>query len=401
MTREEKRPEKLLNKEYVMFSLINLIVSISFAMVSTTISKYAYSIGTSVAVAGGIAGVFSIAAMVIRPFSGVLSDRMNRKTLLVVSTFAMGVCTLFYGFVTSTWMLFALRILHGAAFCISSTVNMAMIPSFSPKDRVGEAVSYFGLGQTLAILLGPTLGLYLAQSGGYILNFGLAAGIVAIGGVVALLLDFQGTERTVQPEGRKRFHIRWRDIIAVESLLFAAINIALAATSGVENSLMALYGEAACFGNIGWYFTLSAGVLFISRLAFGKIADKRGLSLAMYLGTGLMIIGFLLMWNLSAIWVLAVAAIIKTVGVGIVRPALQAECLKTVTPDRRGAASSTFYIGSDIGQGFSPWLAGGIVDSSGGNYGMAFGLLALPLAISAALFALFYRKRNRAASQKA
>ena len=398
MSIEEKRPEKLLNKQYVMFSLINLIVSISFAMVFTTISKYAYSIGTSVAVAGGIAGAFSIAAMVVRPFSGVISDRMNRKTLLVVSTFAMGICTLFYGFVTNTWMLFLLRIFHGAAFCISSTVNMAMIPSFAPKNRVGEAVSYFGLGQTLAILLGPTLGLTLAQAGGFVLNFSLAAGIVALGGVAALLLNFQGAELTPQPANRSRFHIRWRDIIAKESLLFAAINIALAATSGVENSLMALYGEAAGFGNIGWYFTLSAGVLFISRLAFGKMSDRRGLNLAMYLGTGLMVVGFLLMLNLSAIWILAVAAVIKTVGAGIVRPALQSECIKSVPPGKRGAASSTFYIGSDIGQGFSPWLAGAIVDTSGGNYGLAFGLLALPLTLSALLFAVIRRKRNTAIS---
>lgn len=396
MSLDEKRPDKLLNKQYVMFSLINLIVSISFSMVSTTISKYAHSIGTSVSVAGGIAGIFSIAAMVMRPFSGIISDRMNRKTLLVTSTFAMGVCTFFYGLVTDIGTLFVLRILHGMVFCISSTVNMAMIPSFSPKDRVGEAVSYFGLGQTLAIFLGPTLGLALAQTGGFVLNFGIASGIVVVGGVIALLLDFQGAELTALIAGRSRFHIHWREIIATESLLFAVINIALASTSGVENSLMALYGEAAGFGNVGWYFTLSAGVLFLSRLAFGKMADKRGLSLAMYLGTGLMIAGFLLMWNPFAIWVLVVAAIIKTVGAGIVRPALQAECIKSVPPDKRGAASSTFYIGSDIGQGFSPWVAGEIIDSSGGNYGIAFGLLALPLAVSVVLFMFFHRKRGSA-----
>lgn len=391
---EEKRPEKLLNKQYIMFSLINLVVSISFSMVSTTISKYAYSIGTTVAVAGSIAGVFSIAAMVVRPFSGLVSDRMNRKMLLVLSTFAMAVCTFCYGLVSGTGALFAIRILHGAVFCISSTVNMAMIPSFSPKNRVGEAVSYFGLGQSLAILIGPSLGLALADAGGFALNFAVSAIIVAAGGVIALLLDFQGSELSLRTEPRGRFSIRFRDIIAVESLLFAFINIAISATSGVENSLIALYGASVGAENIGWYFTLGAATLFMSRLAFGKLADRRGLSLAMYLGTGLMIVGFAILWKLSAIWMFALAAVIKTVGAGIVRPALQAECIKSVAPDKRGAASSTFYIGSDIGQGLAPGLAGQIVNSSGGNYGLAFGALTVPLALSCVLFAVFHRKRS-------
>ena len=397
MQPEENRPAKLLNRQYVMFSLINLIVSTSFSMVSTTISKYAVSIGTTVAVAGAIAGVFSIAAMVVRPFSGVLSDRMNRKLLLVFSTFAMGVCTFFYGFAADPAALFALRIAHGAVFCISSTVNMAMIPSFAPKNRVGEAVSYFGLGQSLAIMAGPSLGLAITEAGGYTLNFIIAALIVLAGGVCALTLDFQGAELAAPREGRAKFSIRLRDIIAVESILYAVINISLSATSGVENSLIALYGTAAGFGNVGWYFTLGAVVLVVTRLAFGKLADRRGLSLAMYLGMGLTIAGFLMMWHISAVWMLAAAAVVKTVGAGIVRPALQAECIKAVPPNQRGAASSTFYIGSDIGQGVSPWLAGGIVDSTGGNYGLAFGALALPLALSCLLYAVFRRKSPRRA----
>lgn len=400
MPLEENRPVKLFNPQYVVFSLINLIVSVSFSMVSTTISKYAVSFGSTVAVAGAIAGAFSIAAMVVRPFSGVISDRMNRKLLLVISTFAMGLFTFFYGLVTDTTLLFALRILHGAAFCISSTVNMALIPGFSPKDRVGEAVSYFGLGQSLAIMVGPSLGLAVAEAGGYFLNFALAAAIVAAGGLFAMTLNFKGTEIALPSAGRGKVSLRLRDIFAVESLLFAAINVAMAATSGVENSLIALYGTAAGFGNVGWYFTLSAVTLFIARLAFGKLADKKGLRLAMYLGTGLMIIGFLMMWRIPAVWVLAAAAIIKTVGTGIVRPALQAECIKTVAPDKRGAASSTFYLGSDVGQGVSPWLAGQIVDTTGGDYGLAFGALAIPLALSAAAYAVFdRRKRKRAAQQ--
>ncbi len=397
MTIEEQRPTKLLNRQYVMFSLINLVVSISFSMVSTTMTKYAYSIGTTIAMAGAITGAFSIASMVVRPFSGLLSDRMNRKMLLVVSTFAMGVFTVLYGFVSDTAMLFLIRILHGVAFGVSSTVNMALIPGFSPKERVGEAVSYFGLGQALATVVGPSLGLALANTSGFPVNFAVSALIVTVGGFIALTLDFQGNDLPVCAEVAGRHKIRWGDIIATESLLFAGINIAISATGGVENSLIPLYGASMGVENIGWFFTLSAITLCITRLAFGKMSDRQGTATAMYLGTGLMIVGFLLLWRPPAVWMFAVSAVIITIGTGIVRPALQAECIKNVTPDKRGAASSTFYIGSDIGQGVSPWLAGQVVDSSGGDYGLAFALFAIPMALSCVLFAVFNPKKRKRA----
>lgn len=389
------KPVKLFNKKYVFFSLINLFVSISFSMVSTTMSRYVHGIGMSVAIAGAITGAFSIAAMVIRPFSGFVSDRFDHKKLLVYSTMAMAICTFGYGFTENGSILLGLRILHGLAFGISSTVNMALIPGIVPENRVGEAISYFGLGQSLAVAIGPSIGLALANVGGFPLNFTISALIALAGAALAMILDFQDDCDAEKKANLAHFSIKFKDIIAKECLIFAAVDVAIASAGGIENSFIALYGTSVGIDNIGWYFTISAVTLAVSRLIFGKLADKKGLNVVLYPGIALIIIGFLILWKQSAPWMFAVAAIIKTVGVGMVRPAIQAASVKAVSPERRGAASSTYYIGSDIGQGTSPVIGGKIVDATGGNYGLMFGLYTLPLIAVCFLYGIVTGRRKK------
>jgi dipeptide/tripeptide permease len=96
----------------------------------------------------------------------------------------------------------------------------------------------------------------------------------------------------------------------------------------------------------------------------------------------------------------ALAAVVKTVGVNLAKPALQAASVKAVTPDKRGAAVSTYYIGTDLGQGTAPMISGKIVDMNGGDYSMLFMLFALPLALSGAAYYWITRHVQKKASAK-
>lgn len=392
----QERTFHLFNRQYIFFCLINLVVSLSFSMVSTIMSRYVFDIGMSVAAAGTITGAFSIASMVVRPFSGWINDHMGKKKLIALATGFMGLCTLGYGFTQDSAALLALRILHGIAFSLSSTVNMAVIPGIVPEKRIGEAISYYGVIQSIATAAGPSLGLSLANISGYVTNFSVAAFLAAVGVALALSLRFLDEP---SHERREHFHFKVEDILAKECLVLAFIDVTISSVNGLENSLIALYGESVGIDNLGWYFTISAATLFFSRLFFGKVADSKGAAYAIYPGLLMMVVGLLMLWRSCAVWTFAVAAIIKSVGVGLARPAIQAACLKSVSANRRGAASSTYYLGSDIGQGTSPAIGGKIVDASKGDYGLAFGVYAIPLVFSCVLYYVsMHRKRKIAHS---
>jgi len=386
------KPEKLFNRQYVFFCLINLAINISFSMVSTVMSRYVHSLGMTVAIAGAITGAFSIASMVVRPISGYINDNMSKKLLLVISTAFMGLCTLGYGLTSDPTALLALRILHGMAFSVSSTVNMAVIPGIVPEKRIGEAVSYFGVLQSVAMAMGPSIGLWLANVSSFALNFTVSAIIAGGGAVLAMSLSFLS-----ETPRKGKLHLRLNDLFAKEIFVLTLIDIAVASVSGLENALIALYGMHVGIENLGWYFTISAAVLLLSRLVFGKLADRKGTGYALYPGLVLMACGMLILWQARAPWMFALAAVVKTIGVGLAKPALQAACLKAVPAHRRGAASSTFYLGSDIGQGTAPAIGGKIVDVTGGNYGLTFAIYALPLLAGCGLFAFSTARKKRKA----
>lgn len=392
------RAQKLFNRQYVLLQLVNLLVSVSFSMIYAIISSYASSLRMSVALAGSVAGAFSLSSMCARPFTGWLNDRYDRRRILILSTGGMGLCTLLYGLCGNYGTLLAVRIVHGVLFSFSSTVNMALLPSLVPNSRLSEGVSYFGVVTSLGMAAGPSIGLWLIGIGGYGLNFTLAGVIAVAGAALAMLL--RAPSDVAAPVRHGGLHLRLSDLIAKECLIFALVDVAIASANGLESSMIALYAAQLGLGNIGWYFTLSAVTLCAIRLLCGTVADRRGVGFALYPGLGLMVLGFLMLWKADAAWMFAVASVVKTAGVGLARPAIQSAVLKAVPPQRRGSASSTYYIGSDIGQGTAPAIGGYIVDKTGGtSYGLAFALYTLPLMAGAVLYRLSARHEKRRAAQ--
>ena len=391
---------KLVNQRFTSLMIINLVVSISFSMVYTVMASYVAGMGVSIATAGIVTGAFSIASMAIRPVSGIITDRFDRKLLLVISTILMGISIMGYSIFQSTSLLIALRILHGTAFAISTTVNMAIIPGIVPHKRIGEAISYFGLSQSLALAFGPSLALSIGRNISFQFTFLVSAILCFIGATLAILLKMTRAEYKSEKD-LPHSRIKFSDIIVPRCLPYTMIEISIASVAGIETSLMALYGLTQGIQNIGWYFTISAITVAVCRVVLGKLIDKYG-TFTVFPGMALITLGMIILWKQSALWMIGAAAIVKTVGASLAKPALQAASVKAVQPQRRGAAVSTYYIGTDIGQGFSPMIGGRIVDMNGGNYSAVFGIFAIPLVVTSIAYAFIsrYVKRKETLNDK-
>lgn len=84
----------LWTKTYIILILVNVFSAFSFNMISTILSKYLVGLGATLTLAGIIVGIFSIAALVIRPLSGMAADRFNKRNMLAISTFIVGLVNL-------------------------------------------------------------------------------------------------------------------------------------------------------------------------------------------------------------------------------------------------------------------------------------------------------------------
>ena len=69
--------------KFIVLILINLTNGAAGQMTFPLVASFALDLGAELTVASSIAGIMSLIGMFMSPVAGVLSDRMNRKRLLM------------------------------------------------------------------------------------------------------------------------------------------------------------------------------------------------------------------------------------------------------------------------------------------------------------------------------
>ncbi|MBD5395489.1 MAG: MFS transporter [Lachnospiraceae bacterium] len=360
--------------------LLQTLSSLSFYMVAPLITKYLTYAGSTLAVAGLISGILSYVCLVVRPFSGLLADRINPRFILIVSLAVFGSSIIGYGLSKSVILFAVFRIISGISFAFSSTTIFAYAGNFIPEKRMGEGVGYLGMGNIFSSAVGPMLGSFLAGQFGYGISFTMAGLMSIFPGVILLLWRQESPlveeEKFHMEEKRKK--IRFRDIFAWELIPIAILAALFSYTNSTMSNFLLLYAELRGIAQASLYFSFLAMFLVILRPLTGKVNDRYGLGSVLIPGYLLTILGVCLIANAKSLWMLLAASGFMAFGQGGGQPAVQTECMKRLGAARRGVATSTYYIFNDIAQGLAPTV-GGILAGS-------FGYLAV-FAVCVCLFA--------------
>jgi len=387
ISRQSADRPKLWNKSYVYLMFISLISGLSFSMVQTTLPKYVVSIGGTLTIAGTIAGIFSITALIFRPLSGISVDVFNKKILFAVSTLIMGFIVLFYSFSQNIGLLFFFRIIHGAAFAISGTASTTLVALYIPKKRLSEGIGYFGLGQIIAQAIGPSVGVAISNTYGYSPMFYVTCALGVAAAIMIFLFRFDTEIEHKNTTEHQKIKITFNSLIAKEVLVYSILVCMISLSNGICTSFIQLYGDYRHISNIGLFFTVGAIMLIFIRPFAGKLADKKGFEIIIYpsliiTAVAMAMIGF--SWTLPMI---CIAAALRSVGQGAGQPTLQAECLKAVSPTRSGVAMSTYFIGADVGNGLGPIIGGVIAQRT--NYTVMFYSIAAIMLLTTVIYFLY------------
>ncbi len=377
-------PSKLWNFSFILGLIMNTFSIASNQMVQPFIAKYAISMGAPLTLAATIAGLISIAALVFRPISGILSDRMSRKILIICSNALTALCMYLYIVAPNVGSLIVVRILHGIAFSFSGVSLMAFNSYFIPKDRLASGMGYISMGTIIAGSLGPMLGLWLAERISYTAAF-LAAGLACIFTIVIVLMLHYEYVPT-PPEQRVKFSIN--SFISMRLLPYAIVLGLISCGNGLVSTFIALLGDERGIPNVALFFTVYSIVMIACRPFVGNLQDKRGIKIILYPALVILAISMFVLGRATTIAAVLVAAALKAIGGGSGAPAIQAYSLKVLGKDKAGVVSSTCYIGQDIGNAIAPTVGGFLVDAHGYEY--MFNTYALSLIVVGG--GLFYLK---------
>ena len=368
MAKRKRQPavkaEPLWTRPFLIILGISVFTYTASQMVTPLISKFALSLGAPLTLASTIASFMSLAALFFRPISGILSDRMNRKWIMIIST---GIVTLSIGcYASSTNIptLFTARVLHGIAFSFMGVSNMALGSDFVPTSRMGEGLGYLGLGNILAYAVGPSLGLEVSEKFGYPAVFGLAAALAGISVVAMFLIPNKPlTPQLKAEEASKKAERAFslENFFAKDILLYVVILILFTSGNGLMNTYLAILGDERGISNVGLYFTAYSLVVLLVRPIAGKINDRFGLSAIMIPSFFLGATGMLCVAMARSTLPIVIAGALKAVSQGAAQPAIQAYSIRYLGKERAGVATSTCYIGQDLGNSIAPILGSFVV----------------------------------------
>lgn len=116
---------------------------------------------------GTMMGIFTLVSMVpalaLAPLSGVLGDRYNRKTLMILADFARGgvvliLAGLAYTNQLSIYHLLCLQIFVSLLDSLFNASSEALIPDLVPRDDLPRANAFKGGSDSIAMIVGPLSG---------------------------------------------------------------------------------------------------------------------------------------------------------------------------------------------------------------------------------------------------
>ena len=349
---------KLWTKDFVLIIVINFLVFLNHLMILSTFPFYVEHLGGSEAAAGLAAALFSIVAVFCRPAIGWMLDTGKRKAILLIGLIGMALMPVGYLVLSVLFLAFIARMLHGASLAFSNTSTATIATDIIPQPRFAEGMGMFGLATALATACAPALGLALMERFGFTALFAVGTGAA----VLALIL-FAILKTPSVPQQKKPFTVK--GLLDKDALPASVTALVFMFTYGALENFTAKYAAEANLPSGGFFFTVMAAVLLLTRLTAGKVTDKRGESVFAYTCNLAMLAALLLLGLFPNRITYFLAAALSGYGFGGLEPALQSMAVAIAPPERRGSANSTFLCAYDIGIGLGGGIAGSLISAMG------------------------------------
>ena len=156
--------EKLWTKSFSIIMIVNLISYTLIYMLMAILPLFILHIGGSKLMAGVISAMFTFTCFITRPWFGNLLDGKGRKTILQIGNIILLISIVGYNLFNSITMLLILRVIQGIGWSAVSTSTSTIVSDLIPPFKRFEGIGYFGMSTSIALAIGPALGLYIVEN---------------------------------------------------------------------------------------------------------------------------------------------------------------------------------------------------------------------------------------------
>lgn len=354
----------------------------SFALL---IAPYLDTRGLDPGLIGGLVAVYGVASLVTRAGAGSVYTSRRGPSLAAGATLASAAAFWLIPTTGSAVPIALLIGLNGAGFAFGTTVLMAAVmerrpPPVPAGTLMGVYTGSLGAGYAISGFVGGTL----AEALGVGTAFRVVAGVAAVAAAaIYVALHYTAVSEAAPPAPGGRARVAAFRRVPRWVWLGFAVTLYINLVSGVLFTFFPLHGLdiGLTLGQIGFVFglhgVLAALVRFGSARAFATLPYRAAMTPAVLLSA----VSLGLLGRLSSLLLIAVAWSALGLARGLLRVSSAALVLdeSRQTDAGRGAASSVYLSGLDVGKILGPALGGVGAEAVGIPATFAAAAVAFPL----------------------
>lgn len=346
---------------------VSLLMDVSSEMIHSLLPVYlTVGLGASALVVGVIEGIAESTALIVKVFSGTLSDRLRKRQ--AITAFGYGLAALskpLFALATGPMLVFVARFLDRIGKGIRGAPRDALIADLTPREIRGAA---FGLRQsldTVGAVAGPliAMALMLAWNDDFRAVFWVAV-VPAILSflLVAFAVKEPPQQKALAKEGEK-VRLDRATMHKLGAVFWAVTALGTALTlARFSEAFLILRGQDLQLG-----LAFAPLVLVVMNVVYsvtsypvGKLADRMSRRTLLFIGVGFLIAADVVLALASNLAMLAAGIVLWGLHMGFTQGLLSAMVAQAAPAPLRGTAFGVFNLASGIAMLAASALAGAL-----------------------------------------
>lgn len=332
---------------------VSLLMDISSEMIHALLPVYLVSVfSASMAEIGIIEGIAEATAMIVKVFSGAVSDWLGKRKALAGLGYSLAAFTkpVFPLAATLGWVI-AARFIDRVGKGIRGAPRDALVADIAPPHLRGAA---FGLRQsldTVGAFIGPAVAVWLMWSSRN--DFRLVFWIAVIPAFLAVAVLFLAVREPERPHDlrKMRFPLHWNELRRLGGAYWLIVALAsLFALARFSEAFLILKARDAGLAVALTPLVLVGMNIVYSGVSYpvGAWSDKRNRLTALAVGLALLIAGDLALANAGSIALVAAGVALWGAHMGFTQGLLATLVADVAAPDLRGTAFGVFNLVSGV-----------------------------------------------------
>lgn len=413
-----RKRETIWSKYFIILCLAVILTGISQQMLNSNLAPFADAMWKSRSLGGYLTTAFNAGSIITAFFCGWLVDRKGRRRCFIAGCLLYGIPTFLCAIWPTPAVTLSVRFMQGVGKGVTSVASASIVADVVAYNRMGEGMGLFGLGNVLAMALGPAIALSITSNGKYGAMFVVCGVLYCATAILVCGIDYEkkaGYIHTIAEQRNAGQKNRGKDsesdpnykgiwkLIEKGAVLPSISNTIFFFSYACILVFITVYSQEILHltvAKISFFYICAAIAMLIGRLFSGNLFDKLGALSVIIPGHCCIVISllFLAFLHPQNYIIFLACGYLYGLGSSVVMPVFNAIAVVDSPDKRRGIANATFYFMQDFGILFSSAIFGRVIDDAPTletGYTRTFTVSAVVCMLSLICSILLYNNKTR------